>query len=250
MSLAKLHLGTSGWHYKQWINDFYPPKFKASEMLHWYAQHFATVEINNSFYRLPSKEDFQRWAQTVTSDFCFSVKASQYITHRKRLHDAQGAMEHFLDNAQSLGKKLGPILFQFPPNWHLNVERLETFLSKLPGQHRYVVEFRDLSWYVPKVYTVLKQYRVALCLHDWRALQWPVAFTTDFTYVRFHGPLGTYSDGYSNASLRKWARNVNQWRANLKNIFLYFNNDLQGHAIRDANTLRRLMHENPKLNAA
>lgn len=250
MSLAKLHLGTSGWHYKQWIGDFYPAKFKASEMLKWYARHFATVEINNSFYRLPSKEDFQRWAATVNEDFCFSVKASQYITHRKRLQDVSNAIENFLNHAQGLERKLGPILFQLPPNWRANVERLEAFLSTLPEQHRYVIEFRDLSWYVPKIYTVLKQYRVALCLHDWRALQWPIEFTTDFTYIRFHGPLGTYNDGYSAASLRKWARDVTLWRQKLTNIFLYFNNDQQGHAVRDANTLRNLMHENLKLNVA
>ena len=250
MTLAKLHLGTSGWHYKHWVGDFYPAKLKAPEMLQWYAQHFSTVEINNSFYRLPDKESFQRWAKTVGEDFCFSVKASQYITHRKRLNDSRDAMENFLEHATVLGRKLGPILFQLPPNWRVNVERLETFLSTLPEQHRYVIEFRDLSWYVPKVFTVLKQYRVALCLHDWRALQWPTEFTTDFTYVRFHGPMGTYNDGYSAASLRKWARDVNAWREKLTNIFLYFNNDLQGHAVRDANILRRMIRENLKLSAA
>ena len=250
MTFAKLHFGTSGWHYKHWVGDFYPAKVKSSEMLQWYAQRFATVEINNSFYRLPSKEDFHRWADTVGDDFCFSIKASQYITHRKRFIDARSAMENFLEHATVLGKKLGPILFQLPPNWRVNVERLETFLSNLPEQHRYVIEFRDLSWYVPKIYTVLKQYRVALCLHDWRALQWPIEFTTDFTYVRFHGPHGTYSGGYSAASLRKWAKEVSLWREKLTNVFLYFNNDLEGHAVRDANILRKLMRESLKLSAA
>jgi uncharacterized protein YecE (DUF72 family) len=219
-------------------------------MLSWYARDFSTVELNNSFYRLPRELDFKRWAETVPGNFHFSVKASRYLTHRKRLLDAEEATNKFLSHAESLGKKLGPVLFQLPPNWRGRPDRLEEYLAILPASHRYVFEFRDIRWYTPEVYSVLRRYRAALCLHDWRMLEWPVEFTTDFTYVRFHGPSGSYSGGYTAKTLRQWAENILGWRQHLAEIFLYFNNDLQGHAIKNAKSLRDLLKDSPNTKAA
>ena len=250
MPAARLHIGTSGWHYKDWVGDFYPAKFKSSEMLSWYSQRFKTVEINNSFYRLPEERDFKNWKDSVPDHFYFSVKASRFITHRKRLHDAESATQKFLSRAQLLGEKLGPILFQLPPNWRVNSQRLEEFLVTLPAKNQYVFEFRDPSWYVPKIYALLKHHKAALCLHDWHGSQWPVEFTSNFTYVRFHGSQGSYAGGYSMKHLQRWAENVLSWQERLAEVFLYFNNDRQGHAVRDAQSLSDLLGQNTQLQVA
>lgn len=242
MAQGQLKIGTSGWHYKHWIADFYPAKFPPAKMLAWYTQHFDTVEINNSFYKLPSAEALQSWRMTAPDDFCFSVKASRFITHMKRLTDPQNAVKNFLSRVEVLGKKLGPILFQLPPNWHGNANRLDEFLSVLPATHRYVFEFRELSWYVPAIYEVLQRHNAALCIHDWRDSQWPIEITSDFTYVRLHGSSGTYSGSYSKKKLQQWARRVREWQ-NLAGVFVYFNNDIGGHAVRDAQLLKDLLSD-------
>lgn len=241
---GKVNIGTSGWHYKHWVGDFYPPKFPAAEMLKWYSDRFATVEINNSFYRLPTEEALQHWYEITPKNFCFSVKASRFITHIKRLRDPENAIENFLSRVSVLREKLGPILFQLPPHWHVDEERLELFLNALPKKYRYAVEFRDLTWYVPNIYAVLQRHNTALCIHDWRAAQWPIEFTADFTYVRFHGPSGTYNGNYSDSMLRKWATQVRQWKSQLSKLYLYFNNDQGGHAIRNAQQLLGYLKEN------
>lgn len=240
-STGKLKIGTSGWHYKHWVGDFYPPKFPSSKMLSWYAQHFHTVEINNSFYRLPAEETLRKWSDTVPADFCFSVKASRFITHIKRLSDPENAVERFLSRANALNGKLGPILFQLPPHWHVNVERLESFVSALPRGQRFVLELRDLSWYVPAVYVLLQRHNVALCLHDWHAAQWPITLTADFTYIRLHGTSGHYAGNYTRQMLQGWADRIRDWEPSLNQIFVYFNNDVGGNAIRNAKTLGALL---------
>jgi uncharacterized protein YecE (DUF72 family) len=248
--LAAIHIGTSGWHYEHWKGKFYPRTIASSEMLRWYAQSFETVELNNSFYRLPRKIDFRHWGEAVPERFLFTVKASRFITHRKRLRAVGTAGKKFISRAEGLGQKLGAILFQLPPNWRAVPERLERFLSVLTPDHRYVFEFRDTRWYCPEVMEILKRYRVALCLHDWRGMQWPVQFTTDFTYIRFHGSEGAYQGGYSASSLRNWAENIRDWQRHLSTVFVYFNNDLQGHAIENARFLQHLLQRNPKPKAA
>lgn len=212
-------------------------------MLAWYAEHFRTVEINNSFYRLPAEATLKKWAETVPEDFCFSIKASRYITHIKRLSDPQDAVEKFFSRIKNLGSKAGPILFQLPPHWHVNAARLNEFLSVLPKGHHYVIELRDLSWYVPSVYEVLKQHNIALCLHDWHAARWPIALTADFTYVRLHGTTGYYAGNYTRKMLQEWAQQIQEWQSSLKQIYVYFNNDIAGHAIRNAQTLASLLFD-------
>jgi uncharacterized protein YecE (DUF72 family) len=235
-----LHVGTSGWHYKHWIGNYYPPRYPGSKMLEWYAREFSTVEINNSFYRLPEDTTFANWAKTVTPGFLFAVKASRYITHIKRLKDPEDSIKLLLSRAKHLGTHLGPILFQLPPHWHSDFERLREFLSFLPRGRHYAVEFRDLSWYAPAIYELLRRHNVAICLHDWSSQPWPEELTANFTYVRFHGTTGRYAGNYPDHILEQWAERIQSWSTKLQQVFAYFNNDVGGHALHNARTLWRM----------
>jgi uncharacterized protein YecE (DUF72 family) len=236
-----IHVGTSGWHYKHWLGDFYPEKLPSEKMFLWYTREFDTVEINNSFYRLPEQKTFRRWKDLAPSGFIFSVKASRFITHIKRLKDAADSIDLFFARAEPLGESLGPILFQLPPRWKMNRERLADFLSILPPRHRYSIEFRDESWYVPPVYDLLHRFNVAICIHDWREMPWPKPLTADFTYIRFHGSGTRYGGDYPEKELREWARRLCRWESKLSAAYVYFNNDIGGHAIRNARSLRAFM---------
>jgi uncharacterized protein YecE (DUF72 family) len=163
---SPIHIGTSGWHYSRWKGPFYPLNLAEDEMLEFYAGHFSTVEINNSFYRMPLKETLAHWRDSVPDNFIFSVKASRYITHMKKLHDVREALSRFLDAVDTLGAKLGPVLFQLPPRWHLNTGRLLSFLVLLPKEYRYVFEFRDPSWFSPDVYAALSDFSASFCIYD------------------------------------------------------------------------------------
>jgi uncharacterized protein YecE (DUF72 family) len=235
---ATVHIGTSGWHYKHWLGDFYPPRYPPAKMLAWYAREFHTVEINNSFYRLPEGQTFRDWATTVPPGFLFAVKASRFLTHMKRLKDAEDPINLFFSRARHLGPHLGPVLFQLPPKWKADPGRLRDFLEVLPNKHSYTVEFRDDSWYAPEIYRLLQQHNVALCLHDWHSAPWEQKLTADFSYVRFHGMGGRYEGNYPDHMLKAWASKIQNWATRLSQIYLYFNNDVGGHAIRNARTLR------------
>ncbi len=247
---CQFHVGTSGWHYKHWLGDFYPKKFSPGKMFSWYAREFHTVEINNSFYRLPEERTFQNWNAQAPPGFIFAVKASRFITHIKRLRDAADSIDLFLSRAKPLGTTLGPVLFQLPPNWKLNLGRLAEFLDILPKKYKYVVEFRDLSWCVPQVYDLLRTHNVAFCVHDWRDMPWPKELTADFTYLRFHGSGSCYGGNYPDQHLRSWSNLLESWNPQLREAFIYFNNDIGGHAIRNARTLRSLLHAQGSLVAA
>lgn len=240
---TRVHVGTSGWHYKQWIGDFYPERFPPAKMLAWYAREFHTVEINNSFYRLPEAKAFEAWKKTVPAGFLFAVKASRFLTHIKRLRDPEDPIKLFFSRAQHLGSHLGPILFQLPPKWHADIDRLRIFLALLPARHKYVLEFRDESWYTQEVLELLRQYNVALCLHDWRSSPWSRELTADFTYIRFHGANGKYAGNYPDRQLREWAARIQSWTPQLSEVFAYFNNDVGGHAVRNARTLRAMLED-------
>jgi uncharacterized protein YecE (DUF72 family) len=235
---ATVHIGTSGWHYKQWIGDFYPARFPPAKMLAWYARVFHTVEINNSFYRLPEEKTFKDWASTVPPDFLFAVKASRFLTHIKRLKDAEGPINLFFSRALHLGTHLGPVLFQLPPKWKADPGRLRDFLELLPREHSYTIEFRDDTWYQREIYELLQQHNVALCIHDWHTLTWAHELTANFSYVRFHGTGGRYAGNYPDNFLKKWATKIQGWADRLNNVYVYFNNDVEGHAVRNARTLR------------
>lgn len=150
-TLGNVHVGTSGWHYAHWRGPFYPSDLAPAKMLRYYADRFDTVEINNTFYRLPTTSALETWCQETPKDFCFAVKASRYITHNLKLKNPEQAEQKFLSQVEILGRRLGPILFQLPPGWKVNVERLEEFLSGLPRRHRYTFEFRNPTWYVREV---------------------------------------------------------------------------------------------------
>ena len=239
----KIHIGTSGWHYKHWLDDvFYPRGTKPAEMFDFYAKHFDTVEINNSFYHLPSAKTFDNWRDSSPARFLFAVKASRFITHMKKLKDPQPSSEKFFLVADRLGRKLGPILFQLPPRWKLNLERFEEFLQSLPEKHKHVFEFRDESWFVPEVYELLHRYKAAYCIHDFADMKVPIEITTNFTYIRFHGPTSAkYWGSYSAAQLRAWADRIKDWSQRLTNIYVYFNNDPGGEAVKNALELKRLV---------
>jgi uncharacterized protein YecE (DUF72 family) len=211
----------------------------SSRYLSWYVRHFNTVEINNCFYRLPTESAVAAWRNETPRDFCFAVKASRFITHVKRLRDPRPALETYLSRMEALQSKLGPVLFQLPPNWRVNTERLSEFLSTLPAKrHLYVCEFRDPTWYTPAVYDLLRKYNVALCVHDWRGQRSPIELTADHAYIRLHGATGKYQGNYTNVMLSSWADHIREWMPRLRAIYVYFNNDQGGHAVRNALTLQ------------
>lgn len=241
--MSKVYIGTSGWHYKHWLGVFYPERTRASEMFQIYARHFDTVEINNSFYRLPTAQTFDNWRESSPPNFCYAVKASRFITHMKKLKDPKPSSEKFFLVADRLDKKLGPILFQLPPRWKLNLERFDTFLRELPRGHQYVFEFRDESWVAPEVCQLLRKHNAAFCIHDFSDMKVPLEVTADFTYIRFHGPtVAKYFGSYSDKELGVWADRIRKWRCTLSSIYVYFNNDPEGAAVRNALTLKRMLH--------
>lgn len=210
-------------------------------MLDFYTQHFATVELNNSFYRLPEISAFRQWGESVPNDFRFAVKASRFITHNKKLKDAQSAVERFLPRAEALGRKLGPVLFQLPPHWKVNLERLESFLAALPRGHRYAFEFRETSWNTAAVYERLRRHRAAMCIYDLAGYQSPIELTADWVYVRLHGPGGKYQGRYGVRALQQWAARIEKWSTQLKAIYVYFDNDDSAYAPQNALQLAELV---------
>jgi uncharacterized protein YecE (DUF72 family) len=239
MLAMKFQVGTSGWHYKHWLGKFYPERLPPSKMLEWYARSFHTVEINNSFYRLPPESALQTWRSTVPEDFCFAVKGSRFITHMKKLKDPGLALDKFFARADLLGHKLGPVLFQLPPNWPLDLERLAAFLVALPRAHRYAFEFRHAGWHTPQVYRLLGRHQAAFCVYDLAGFVSPFEVTTDFTYVRLHGPGGRYQGLYDHPSLQRWTERISSWP--VKHAWVYFDNDDSGFAARNALELRDLL---------
>jgi uncharacterized protein YecE (DUF72 family) len=240
MDAAQVRIGCSGWQYRHWRDQFYSG-LPASRWFAHYASVFDTVEINNSFYRLPEAETFARWAANAPPGFLYAVKASRFLTHMKKLKDPEEPLQRFFDRATELGECLGPVLYQLPPGWRKEVARLEYFLGVLPAGVRHVIEFRDPSWYAPEVIDLLRAHGVALCLHDMRGSATERTTVAPFVYVRFHGPSGTYAGGYDDDRLRSWAGWLAHQHAEGRDVYAYFNNDVGGHAPVDALRLRQMM---------
>jgi len=241
-----VRIGTSGYHYKHWVGTFYPPKTPASRMLAYYVRHFDTLELNNSFYRLPTIAAFESWRDATPKNFVYAVKASRFITHNKKLKDPENALDNILPRAEHLGKKLGPVLFQLPPKWKLNLERLEGLLEVLPRDHRYAFEFRELSWMTPEVNRLLERYNAAFCIYELAGYHSPFDVTADFAYVRLHGPgAGKYQGSYSHAQLRAWAKRIQEWAKTLKAVYVYFDNDQAGYAAQNALELKQVVFGQP-----
>jgi uncharacterized protein YecE (DUF72 family) len=235
--LSVIYIGTSGWHYKHWKGLFYPEGMKQQDYLQHYLNFCNTVEINNSFYRLPTAETFANWRQSVPDNFVFAVKASRFITHMKKLKDPQTSFANFLQNVTALEEKLGPILFQLPPRWHCDLERLQQFLQALPLGLLYTFEFRDHTWYNEPVYDLLREYNAAFCIYDLEQHLSPVIVTANFVYIRLHGPVGKYNGSYSDEALQNWAEAALAWAEEGKTVYIYFDNDIGGHAVVDAQRL-------------
>jgi uncharacterized protein YecE (DUF72 family) len=239
---AEVRIGCSGWQYKHWRGDFYPAELPAGRWFGHYARTFDTVEINNTFYRLPEAATFDTWREQAAANFLYAVKASRFLTHMKKLKDPEDPLARFFDNATHLGPRLGPILYQLPPRWPVNLERLEHFLRALPKRQRHTIEFREPSWYDERVYALLHKYKVALCLHDMRGSESPRIVPGRFIYVRFHFGSQKYGGRYDDRRLDEWADWLAERCAEGLDVFAYFNNDVGGHAPRDAVRLRDRIH--------
>ena len=238
-------VGCSGWQYKHWKGDFYPVELPQRKWLDYYTRHFDTVEVNNSFYRLPSEGVFDTWRSRTPAAFVFAVKASRFLTHMKKLKDPEEPIERLFSRALELRGKLGPVLYQLPRQMQKNVERLAGFLALLPPRIKHAIEFRDPSWYDDEVVRLLRRHHVALCLHDMAGSAAPRLVTSRFIYVRFHGATGRYDGAYAAPVLEEWA----DWLASTgRPAFVYFNNDAGGHAPRDARRLIGLLASRQDLN--
>jgi len=240
MSL-RYYIGTSGWHYDHWQDRFYPKTLTKAKWLEFYASHFTTVELNNSFYRLPSETAFATWHDSSSANFTFAVKVSRFITHIKRLRNSEEAVDNFISRAKILAEKLGPLLYQLPPNMHRNDEILESFLSTLPQGMKHVFEFRHQSWLEDKVFEILHKHNIGFCVFDMPSVSCPLVATADFAYIRFHGSTGLYFSCYSDEELADWAKRLANLARNLEAIYIYFNNDAEAFAVRNAITLRRYL---------
>lgn len=240
MKKGTIYIGTSGWHYKHWKGNFYPETIKEADQFSYYQQYFNTVELNNSFYMLPAAATFTGWRKASPAGFIFSVKASRYITHMKKLKADAHSIRNFFSRAGRLKEKLGPVLFQLPPRWKVNTERFADFLSRLPTGHRYTFEFRNDTWYHPDIYDLLRQYNCAFCIYELEHHLSPVEVTADFVYIRLHGPGNKYEGSYTRAALKKWAKRCLLWQQEKKDVYVYFDNDQAGYAAFNAHQLLEL----------
>lgn len=229
-----LHIGTCGWHYKHWIGPFYPAGSRAAELLEHYSAQFSAVEVDNTFYRLPSAETLRHWRTETPKDFAFTCKASRFITHMKKLKDPDRSLPPFFEGMAPLGDKLQVVVFQLPPRWRCNPERLQAFLAALPKGRRYTFEFRDESWFDPAVYDLLAARNAAFCIYDLAGQRAPCRVTADFVYLRLHGPAKAYEGAYSAQRLARLAERLQDWRRDGLDCFVFFDNDAEGQAPKDA----------------
>ncbi len=234
----RIYVGTSGWQYADWRERFYPKVVPQREWLAYFSERFPTVEVNNTFYMLPKEETFVRWRDSSSPDFLFSVKASRFITHVRRLRDARDPVRLFWSRARRLGKKLGPVLFQLPPNLKAEPERLRSFLKVLPPSMRAAFEFRHPSWESEEVRKALDRAGCALVLADRPGARVPQTVTGGWSYIRLHQGRRTGPD-YPREKLRRYAQKLAGMPA--REVFVYFNNDQGGAAIRDARALTGLL---------
>lgn len=231
---VRMHIGTSGWQYDHWKGSFYPQPLGKGDFLRFYAARFDSVEVNSTFYRLPSRETVEAWRENTPPGFVFAVKASRYVTHMKKLKDPEQTLPPFFRAIEGLKGKLGPILFQLPPKWAFNPDRFYDFLEALPGGHRYAFEFRDRSWFDARALEALTEMGAALCLYELGGRQSPRDVTAEFVYVRLHGPEQAYQGRYKRKGLAGWAGAFSSWAEQGREVFCYFDNDEAGYAAMDA----------------
>jgi uncharacterized protein YecE (DUF72 family) len=240
--VARVLIGTSGWHYDSWRGPFFPVGLPIKSQLQYYASQFPTAELNGVFYRTPTPESVRSWREQTGKDFVFAWKASKFITHWKRLSEKSvNSLELLEDRLSLLGEKAGPVLFQLPPNFQADVERLASFLKLLSRKRRYSFEFRHPSWYAPRVLKMLSDENISLCLSDHHDAPAPWKRTSDFVYVRGHGPGGRYKGHYRPETLREWAKRIRSWKKQGCDAYVYFDNDQKSAAPFDAAQLKMLL---------
>ena len=237
-------IGTSGYSYKHWKDIFYPVGLRQSKWLEYYAESFDTVELNVTFYRLPKEGAFLGWYKKTPKNFKFSVKGNRFITHIKKLKDCSDPLKLFFSRVRLLNEKLGPVLWQLPPSFKADPKRLETFLKSLKKYKKveHVFEFRNKTWYHKKTFDILKTYDVALCNADWPLFNKGIHITADFVYLRRHGQgAKLYSGCYSNRQLKKDAEIIKKILRKKRSVYIYFNNDAHGYAVKNALELKKLV---------
>jgi len=234
-----IHLGTSGWYYDHWTGSFYPEELDKAGWLSFYAEQFGSVEVNASFYRLPSKKMVAGWHDRTPEDFVLTFKGSRMVTHRKKLQAVGGYLETFYDHIELAGNKCGAILWQLPPRMERDDNLLQSFLEKLHGDIQQAVEFRHQSWFTPAVYDLLEEHGVALCIVSAPDLPLQVETTASFAYIRWHGSTAWYSSRYTRHELQRWADIIRNLP--VQDVYGYFNNDYNGHAPENCRQLQRLL---------
>ena len=244
---GRARIGTSGWVYPHWVGGFYPTAVRASARLSYYASRFDTVEINSTFYRLPSETSVAAWAEQAPPDFVFAWKASRFITQAKKLKDAGQPLELVFRRMLPLGDALGPALFQLPPQLRLNIDRLADFLALLPKTRRATIEFRHPGWYSPAVFQLLADFDVALCISDHHDAPSPWVATARHVYVRGHGPGGRYRGHYRSETLTRWKRRLLAMRRSGRTAYVYFDNDQKSAAPKDAAQLQAIFEKIKKV---
>jgi len=242
--VKRCRVGTSGWVYPHWREVFYPVTVPEKQWLSFYAQFFDTVEINASFYHLPSLETFSRWKDAVPPSFLFAVKASRYITHVKKLKEVEEPLQRFYRALGGLGSSCGPLFFQFSPRTAFHRERFLTFVELLDPRFRYVFEFRHPSFFCDQVYEILTERDIALCLADTPLFPYAEVLTASFVYLRLHGSGSLYTHCYSDGELSRSAEKIGRFRLE-KEVFCYFDNDYQGYAVQNALRLKELLGLDP-----
>jgi uncharacterized protein YecE (DUF72 family) len=240
---APVRIGCSGWIYQHWRGLFYPPDLPVKRWFAFYADTFDTVEINNSFYRLPPPETFETWRDQAPEGFCYAVKANRFLTQAKKLKDCAEPLMRQMASFDALRPALGPILYQLPPRFRINLDRLESFLALLPEDTTNVFEFREPSWHTDATFALLERYGASLCVHDMPGSKSPAVAVGPIAYLRFHGGTGKYIGRYPDAALRDWTDWICDWAREGRAVWAYFNNDPQAHAIHDAQTLRAMVRQ-------
>jgi len=244
---GKAYIGTSGWQYRHWGDGvFYPAELKPKEWFQYYCQYFDTVEINNTFYHLPKREVFEKWRENSPENFHFVVKASRFITHLKKLSDPQSSTLKFLQHASGLGEKLAVVLFQLPPFWNLDLDRLGEFVDYLQSQTiiqnlRIAIELRNRTWNREEVHKIFESANIALCFADWPELTIEEPITADFIYLRRHGPGLLYASNYSSGQIQQEAANIRQWLRQGLDAYIFYNNDAFGWAVENALSLKKMI---------
>jgi len=242
--MPRIHIGTSGWHYQSWRGPFFPKELMVKHQLAFYATQFDTTELNGVFYRTPTLDAVKGWRDQTPRDFIFAWKASKFITHWKRLTDkSRNSLTLMETRLKRLGDKAGPVLFQLPPQFHSNYDRLASFLKLLKHKHPYAFEFRHESWYDDRIFDLLRDHDVSLCLSDHADAPAPWVVTARHVYVRGHGPGGRYKDHYSAKTLKAWADDIRKWKRQRRDVYVYFDNDQKSAAPADAAKLRDMLKE-------